>query len=207
MRNKRRPRCPRTRNNVHDTGWQLSLLQYLGKEQRRERGRLGGFEHNGVARSKRWSNLPREHEQREIPRNNLRRNPQRARVRTETGVVKLVSPTSVGEEPGGNERDIDIPRFFDQLAVVEGFCDRKFPRTLLHEPGNPLEVLTAVTRRHPRPNGVVGATRGRRRPAGAPARGEKSDGGPPRARAQPSDTNRCRRRDARLQQRWRYPPR
>src|SRR6218665_3209151 len=77
------------------------------------------------------------------------------------GLSTTVLPVaSVGEEPGGNERDIDIPRFFDRLAVVEGFCDRKFPRTLLHEPGNPIEVLTAVTRRHPRPNGVVGATRG-----------------------------------------------
>src|SRR6185312_7036615 len=85
---------------------------------------------------------------------------ERARVRSEARVVELVCPAGVVEEPGRDERNVDIPRLLDRLAVVEALRHREFAGALLHEAGDAEQVLSAISARELRPGAVVGAARG-----------------------------------------------
>ncbi len=58
-------------------GREVALGDDLGQRQRRQRRRLGGLEHDGVAGRERRSELPGGHQQREVPRDDLAR-PRRA---------------------------------------------------------------------------------------------------------------------------------
>ena len=58
-------------DDVDDARRQVGLLADLGEEQRGERGGLGRLEHHGVAAGQRRRDLPRQHQQREVPRDDL----------------------------------------------------------------------------------------------------------------------------------------
>ncbi len=149
----------RARDDVHDASWQFRLLQNLRKEERGQRGGLRWLQHDGVARGERWRDLPGQHEQREIPGNDLRGNTERARRWAEAGVVELVRPSCVIEEPGSDQRNVDIAALLDRLAVVQALRDSEFACALLHEPGDAKQVLSTIRSAHPRPDFVVGLTR------------------------------------------------
>ena len=110
-------------DDVDDAGRQLGLLAHLGEEQRRERRRLGGLEHDGVAGGERRRDLPRQHEQREVPGDDLRRR-RRAGAAVgprggQAGILQLVGPARVVEEVRGSDRHVDVAGLLDRLAVVE----------------------------------------------------------------------------------------
>ena len=65
----------------------------------------------------------------------------------EPGVVELVGPAGVVEEPGRDERHVDVAALLDRLAVVEALGDGELAGALLHEPGDAEQVLAAVARR------------------------------------------------------------
>ena len=109
----------RAGDDVDDAGRQVGLLADVGEEQRGERRGLGRLEHDGVAGGERRRDLPRQHEQREVPRDDLRRDAERARVRAEARVLELVGPAGVVEEVRRDQRDVDVARLLDRLAVVE----------------------------------------------------------------------------------------
>ena len=58
-------------HEVHDARRQADLVHDLGERHRGERRELGGLEHQRVAARERRRDLPREHEQGEIPRDDL----------------------------------------------------------------------------------------------------------------------------------------
>ena len=60
-------------DDVDDAGRQVALGDDLGERERRQRRRLGGLEHDGVARRERRRDLPGRHQQREVPGDDLRR--------------------------------------------------------------------------------------------------------------------------------------
>ena len=64
-----------TRHDVHHPARQVGLLQNLGEDQRAERRGLGGLDDDSVAGGEGGRDLPGEHEQREVPRDDLRRDP------------------------------------------------------------------------------------------------------------------------------------
>src|SRR5690606_637400 len=64
-------RRSRARDDVDDPGRQLGLLADLGEEQRGEGSRLSRLEDDGVAAGQSGRDLPREHEEREVPRDDL----------------------------------------------------------------------------------------------------------------------------------------
>ena len=74
-------------DDVHHARRQVCFLKNLRQTQRGEAGRLGGLEHDGVSASKRGRELPRRHQQREIPRNDLCRHAQRSRGATGEGIL------------------------------------------------------------------------------------------------------------------------
>jgi hypothetical protein len=59
-------------------------------------------------------------------------------------VVELVGPARVVEEPGRHQRDVDVARLADRLAVVERLEHRQLAGALLQDAGDPEEVLAAL---------------------------------------------------------------
>ena len=155
-----RPGLAGAGDDVDDAGRQVGLLADVGEQQRGERRGLRGLEHHGVAGGERGRDLPREHEQREVPRDDLRGDAERPRVRAEPGVLELVGPAGVVEEVRRDQRDVDVARLLDRLAVVERLEHGELARALLHEPRDAVEVLRALGAGGLRPHPGVGAARG-----------------------------------------------
>jgi hypothetical protein len=94
------------------TCWQISA-----NAQRGERRELRGLQHDGVSGGERRSDLPGEHQQREIPWDDLAAHADGLVVRK--FVAKEFRPAGMVIEMTGDERDVDIARLADRLAVVE----------------------------------------------------------------------------------------
>src|SRR5262249_32983409 len=77
------------------------------------------LEHAGVAGGQRRRQLPRGHQQREVPRDHLPGDPEWAGIGAEPGVAELVRPARVVEEMRRGQRDVHVPGLLDRLAVVQ----------------------------------------------------------------------------------------
>jgi predicted small secreted protein len=97
-------------DDVDDAGRQVGLLADLGEEQRGQRRGLGRLEDHGVAAGQRRGDLPREHQQREVPRDDLAATPSGRGSGPVTGVPELVGPAGVVEEVRRRQRDVDVAR-------------------------------------------------------------------------------------------------
>ena len=155
-----RPVSPAPVTMLTTPGGQVGLLADLGEQQRGERCGLGGLEHDRVARSERRRDLPRQHEQREVPRDDLAGHAQRLGIWPEARMVELVGPARVVEEPRGHQRDVDVARLADRLAVVERLEHGELAGAFLQDARDAVEILPALARRHLRPDPVVRAARG-----------------------------------------------
>src|SRR5207302_2939780 len=114
--------------------------------ERGERRRLRGLQHHGVPGGEGGRDLPREHEQREVPRDDLPRDADGPWPPVRERVLELVRPAGVVEEVRGREWHVDVARFADRLAAVERLEDRELARALLEEPRDPEEILRALAR-------------------------------------------------------------
>ena len=142
-------------------GRKLGLAQDVAEEERRERRRLGRLEHDRVPGRERRRDLPREHEQREVPRDDLAGDAERARLAVREGVLELVRPARVVEEVRGGERQVDVARLADRLAAVQRLEHRELARALLEDARDAEEVLGALAPAQLRP--AVRRTRRARR--------------------------------------------
>ena len=59
------------RHDVHHAVGNAGFLNQFAQQKRGERSLLGGLQHDRAARGQRRAQLPRRHQQREIPRNDL----------------------------------------------------------------------------------------------------------------------------------------
>ncbi len=153
-----RPVSPAPVTMLTTPGGQVGLLADLREQQRGQRGGLGRLEDDGVAARQRRGDLPRQHEQREVPRDDLAGDTERRRA--VAGVLELVGPAGVVEEVRSDDRDVDVARLLDRLAVVDRLQDGELAPALLDDPGDPVEVLGALGAGHPGPDPGVGAARG-----------------------------------------------
>ena len=139
------------RDDVDDAGRQLRLTQDVAEQERAERRRLGGLQHDGVAARERRRDLPREHQQREVPRDDLPGDADRLRLPVREGVLELVGPAGVVEEVRGRERKVDVARLLDRLAAVQRLEHGELARALLQDARDPEQVLRALGARQRRP--------------------------------------------------------
>ena len=160
MGHERHPDLARPRDDVDDARRQVGLAADLGEEQRRERRRRGGLEHDGVARGERRRDLPGQHQQREVPRDDLGGDAERLRHAAGERVVELVGPAGVVPEVGRRERHVDVAALLDRLARVHRFEDGELAAALLEDPRDPEQVLGPLLARQRRPRAVAGAARG-----------------------------------------------
>jgi hypothetical protein len=143
MVDERRARGTRTGDDVDDAIGQLGFLDELGEQQGGERCGLGGFQHHGVAAGQRGRDLPRGHEQREVPRDDLPGDANALGVLPGEGVAELVGPTGVVEEVRGGERHVHVAAFADGLAAVHAFDHGELAGFLLQQARDAVDVLGA----------------------------------------------------------------
>src|SRR5438874_2283364 len=148
------------RDDVDDAGRQLRLTQDVAEQERAERRRLGRLQDDGVPCGERRRDLPREHQQREVPGNDLARDADRPRPPVRERVLELVRPACVVEEVRGREREVDVARLPDRLAAVQRFEHRELARPLLEGAPDPEQVLRALGGRDLRPAVVERPPRG-----------------------------------------------
>ena len=128
-----------SRQDVDDSLWQAGLLADLRKEKGRQRSVLSGLEHHRVTHCDGGGYLPGQHEEGEVPGNDLSRHPV-GPVAGHLFFHQLGGPGVIIKMPG-NERNVDVPAFPDGLAVVEALEDGEEPGVFLHQSGQGVEVL------------------------------------------------------------------
>ena len=97
-----------------------------------------GFEHHRVAHRQRGRDLPREHQHREVPRDDLPDDADRF-VAAQFGGHDL-RPARVIIKMAGDERDVNIARLADRLAVVHCFEDGEQARMFLDLTGDGVQI-------------------------------------------------------------------
>ena len=139
------------RDNIDYAGRQRDLLQHLGKEQSGEGSELGRFQHDRVAGGECRSNLPGEHQQREIPWDDLAANADRF-VADECFVPQL-RPTGVMIEVTGDQWNVDVARFTNRFSVVQALQDGKQSGMLLDLSRDRIKIPGALVAGECRPGG------------------------------------------------------
>ncbi len=121
---------------------QADALANFGEQQGRQRGEFGRLEHDRIAGGKGRGDLPGQHQQREVPGDDL------AADAIGDGVgefaAQVLGPAGVMVEMAGYQRDIDVAAFADRLAVVHALEHREQPAVLLDGTGDGVEILAAL---------------------------------------------------------------
>jgi hypothetical protein len=134
-----------TMDDIDHACRQAYLMANFGKSDCRQRRQFCRLEHDRVAGCQRWRDLPGQHQQREIPRDYLSADTNRRKT-FELGLDHL-SPAGVMVKMPGNERDIDIARLTDRLAIVHGFEHREEPLALLDMAGDSIKIFGTLMSR------------------------------------------------------------
>ena len=100
-----------------------------------------------------------EHQQREVPRDDLARDAERPRGPVRERVLELVRPARVVEEVRRGERQVDVARLLDRLAAVERLQHRELARALCEQPRDAEQVLRPLggPQRRPPPSNAARA--------------------------------------------------
>ena len=110
-------------HDIHDPFGQAGLIADIGKQERGNRGLLGGFKDDRIAHGERWGDLPREHQEREIPRDDLAADAKCLAPRQfalhQLGHAGVVVEMTLGK------RHVDVAALADRFAVVEGLQNGK----------------------------------------------------------------------------------
>jgi ParB family chromosome partitioning protein len=117
MLHQQRARAAVAGHHVEHARRQPGLRRQLGEQQRRERGELGRLQHHRVAERQRRCNLPGQHQQREVPRDDLPDHADRQLV-GQRALLQL-RPAGVMVEVARRQRHVDVARLPDRLAVIE----------------------------------------------------------------------------------------
>ena len=130
--------------DIDYAGRKSDLCADLREEECGQGSVFGRLEHNGVAHRQCGRDLPGQHQQREIPRNDLSYDSDRFVFR-EFGGHQL-RPTGVMIEVTGDERNVDVARLADRFAVVERFENREQTGMFLNLSGEGIEIAGAPMR-------------------------------------------------------------
>ena len=148
-------------NNVHRARGQSHLNANFRKRQRRERCEFSRLQNNRIPRRKRRRNFPGQHQQREIPRNNLPNHSAR-RVSRKFPFEQL-RPARVVIKMSRHQRDINVAALANRLSIVNRFEHRKPPRMFLYLSGNRVQIARPRMRRQSLPHRQSYACRPHRR--------------------------------------------
>ena len=130
---------------------QFDLLADFGKCKRSQRGELRGFQHDGVSCRQRGRDLPGQHEQGEVPGNDLADDAARGVV----GELLLeeLRPAGVMIEMPRDQRNIEVAALANRFSVVHGFEHGQAARVLLHLSGDSVQITSPNVRSESLPLG------------------------------------------------------
>ena len=163
-------------HHVHHTVGDSGLGDQPGQPQRGQRGLLGGLEHHGVPGRQRRGQLPRGHQQREVPRDDLPDHADRLaqRIGMEVGArhvrhrdVDCVA-LDLGRPPGHvvehvrGQRHVGRLGHRERLAVVQRLQLGQLIQVLQDQVADPPDNPAPLRRGHPAPRAPI--ERGARRP-------------------------------------------
>ena len=146
------------RENVEHARRQTHFHRQLGKCERGERRIFCRLDDDRISRCQRRSDLPRKHQQRKIPRNDLA-NHAAGLVVGKLGFEKL-RPACVVIKVPRDERNVDVAALADGLAVVHRFENGKTARMFLHLASESIEIPRALVAAERLPCGKSLARRG-----------------------------------------------
>ena len=119
-------------DDVDDARRQAGLDADFGEGERGERREFGGLQHHRIAAGERRRDLPGEHQQRKVPRDDLTADAHRL------GAGKLAGdqrgPARMVVEVARDERNVGVARLADRLAVVDRLQHRQEALALLDQP-------------------------------------------------------------------------
>src|SRR5437870_8162170 len=154
-----------SRHHVDDSIRDLGLLQQLGEEQRAEWRLLGWLEDHAVAAGEGRRELPRGHEQREVPRDDLPHHADRLAQRVAEVLprkryllsrsIELGHPAGVVAKCGCGQRHVKQQRIVDRLPVVERFELRELVGPLLEHVTDLPQDLRPFRRRQLTPRAAI----------------------------------------------------
>ncbi len=122
MRDQRRAGRAIAGDDVDDARRQPRLDADRGEGERSQRRELGRLQHDCIAGRERRRDLPGEHQEGKIPRNDLPAHADRLRPRKLA--VDQRGPTGVMVEMASDQGNVDVAQLADRLAVVDRFEDR-----------------------------------------------------------------------------------
>ena len=131
-------------DDIDDACGEPDLLADFREGQRRQWSKLRRLQHHRVSRGDCRRNLPGQHEQREIPRNDLSHH---AASRVGGKFLREeLRPSGMVVEMPSDQRNINVAAFANGLSVVHCFEHRETPRMLLHLARQGIEVPGAPMR-------------------------------------------------------------
>ncbi len=155
-------------DDVDDARGEPSLQQQLAEPERGQRRLLGGLQHDGACARQNRSELPRRHQQREVPRDDLPNHADRLaegvrevlagrRERRDRNgrALDLRRPARHIPEQVRRQRDVGGPRDRERLPVVERLEHRELVAVLLDQIGDLPDQPAAIGRVHPPPRRIV----------------------------------------------------
>ena len=122
-------------------GGRSNFLHDLGKFESSEWGVACWFEHDGIAHRQRGGDFPGQHEQWKVPGDDLPNDTYRLVAGEFRG--HELRPTGMVVEVTGDERDIDISRLTDGLAVIQRFQHGQQTRVFLDVTCDGIHVASA----------------------------------------------------------------
>ena len=130
-----------TRQNVDDTSRESNLLHDLSEFEGGQGGITRRFEYDRIAHGQSRCNLPGQHEQGEIPGNDLPYDPHRLVAGQFRG--HELGPTGMIVKVAGNQRDIQVAGLADRFAIIQRFQHGQEARVFLDVTGNSIQVASA----------------------------------------------------------------
>ncbi len=144
-------------DDVDHPGRQAGVAADPGEGGRGERGEFRRLQDHRVAHRQGRRDLPGQHEEREVPRDDLPGDAHR-HVPGELALHEL-RPAGVVVEVAGDQRHVEVARLADRLAVVHRLQDGEQARVLLHVAGERVEVPRAAVAAERPPSRLRGARR------------------------------------------------
>ena len=131
-----------TRDDVDHTRRQACLAADFGERQGRQGRELGGLQHHRIAGGKGRRDLPRQHQEREVPRDDLAADTDGLIAREL--ITDQLRPARMVIEVTRHQRNVDVARLADGLAIVHRLQHREETLALLDDAGNGIEMLGAL---------------------------------------------------------------
>ena len=134
----------RAGDDVDHSRREAGVLEDRAKFHRRDGGGLGGLEDHGISAGQSGGDFPRQHEKREIPRDDLANDAERGERAAWRGVGEFVGPAGMVEEVSGGDGNIEVAGFADRLAAIDRLGDGKLTGAVLEETGDAVEVFPTL---------------------------------------------------------------